>query len=128
MQTNLSEKKYPWASISPNRWQHKETLTRPPRQEPEQLTGRLQMNQPQKLEDLMLPPEALDKHCHSSPNDPTAHPTSEALLSGHFAEAGYLVHDAADGYLVVRADWGLSRHCDSLADLQAFARKVGVTV
>jgi len=31
------------------------------------------------------------------------------------------------GYLVVRADWGCSRHCDSLADLQAFARKVGVT-
>ena len=126
MQTNLSEKKYPWASISPHRWQHIETLTRPPRQEPEQLTGRLQMNQPHKLEDLMLPPEALDKHCHSSPNDPTAHPTSEALLRGHFAEAGYLVHDAVDGFIVVRADWSLSRHCDSLADLQAFARKVGL--
>ena len=52
---------------------------------------------------------------------------SKALLKAHLAQAGYLVHDVADGYLVVRADWGLSRHCDSLADLQAFAKKVGVS-
>ncbi len=83
------------------------------------------MNQLHKLEDLMLPPEALDKHCHSSPSDPTTQPSSEALLRGHFAEAGYLVHDAVDGFIVVRADWGLSRHSGSLANLQAFARKVG---
>ena len=52
---------------------------------------------------------------------------SKALLKAHLAQAGYLVRDVADGYLVVRADWGLSRHCDSLADLQAFAKKVGVS-
>ena len=63
-----------------------------------------------------------------SPDYPTALPSSKALLKAHLAQAGYLVHDVADGYLVIRADWGLSRHCDSLADLQAFARKVGVTV
>lgn len=54
-------------------------------------------------------------------------PCSKALLKAHFAEAGFVVHDAADGYIVVRADWGLSRHCKSLAELQTFARKVGVT-
>jgi hypothetical protein len=58
---------------------------------------------------------------------PTALPSSKALLKAHLAQTGYLVHDVADGYLVVRADWGLSRHCDSLADLQAFAKKVGVS-
>lgn len=58
---------------------------------------------------------------------PIVLPPSKALLKAHLAQAGYLVHDVADGYLVVRADWGLSRHCDSLADLQAFASKVGVT-
>ena len=51
---------------------------------------------------------------------------TEALLKAHFAEAGYLVNDADDGFIVVRADWGLSRYCNSIADLQAFARKVGV--
>jgi len=62
-----------------------------------------------------------------SPDYPTAPPSSKALLKAHLAQAGYLVHEVADGYLVVRADWGLSRHCDSLADLQAFAKKVGVS-
>ena len=52
--------------------------------------------------------------------------TTEALLKAHFAEAGYLVHDAADGFIVVRPDWGLSQHCDSISDLEAFARKVGL--
>ena len=50
---------------------------------------------------------------------------SSANQTLNCVEAGYVVR--ADVYLVVRADWGLSRHCDSLADLQAFARKVGVT-
>jgi hypothetical protein len=58
---------------------------------------------------------------------PTALPPSKALLKAHFAEAGYLIHDAADGFIVVRSDWGLSRHCDSINDLQAFAKKVGVS-
>ena len=62
-----------------------------------------------------------------SPDYPTALPSSKALLKAHLAQAGYLVHDVADGYHGVRADWGLSCHCDSLADLQAFAKKVGVT-
>lgn len=84
------------------------------------------MNHPQKLKGPGLQPEAIDKHSQISLDYPTALPSSEALLKAHLAEAGYLVHDAADGYLVVRADWGLSRHCDSLADLQAFARKVGL--
>lgn len=57
---------------------------------------------------------------------PTALLPSKALLKAHFAEAGYLVHDVDDGYIVLRADWGLSRHCESLAGLQAFARKLGV--
>ena len=59
--------------------------------------------------------------------DYTALPSSKALLKARLAQAGYLVHDAADGYHVVWADWGLSRHCDSLADLQAFAKKVRVS-
>ena len=85
------------------------------------------MNHHQKLKDPGLQPEALDKHSQINPNYPTVLPSSKALLKARLAQAGYLVHDAADGYLVVRADWGLSRHCDSLADLQAFAKKVGVT-
>ena len=85
------------------------------------------MNYPQKLKGPGLQPEALDKHPQINLDYPTALPSSKALLKAHLAQAGYLVHYAADGYLVVRADWGLSRHCDSLADLQAFARKVGVT-
>ena len=85
------------------------------------------MNNPQQLKGPGLQPEALDNHSQISLNYPTARPSSKALLKAHLAEAGYLVHDAADGYFVIRADWGLSRHCDSLADLQAFARKVGVS-
>ena len=84
------------------------------------------MNYPQKLKDPGLQPEVLDKHSQIIIDYPTALPSSKALLKARLAQAGYLVHDAADGYHVVRADWGLSRHCDSLADLQAFARKVGV--
>ena len=84
------------------------------------------MNHHQKLKDPGLQPEALDKHSQINPNYPTVLPSSKALLKARLAQAGYLVHDAADGYHVVWADWGLSRHCDSLADLQAFARKVGV--
>ena len=85
------------------------------------------MNHHQKLKDPGLQPGVLDQHSQIIIDYPTALPSSKALLKAHLAQAGYLVHDVADGYHVVRADWGLSRHCDSLAELQAFARKVGVT-
>ncbi len=67
------------------------------------------------------------KHSLNSSDYPTALLPSKALLKAHFQETGYLVHDAADGYIVVRSDWGLSRHCESIAELQAFALKLGVT-
>ena len=84
------------------------------------------MNHNQKLKDPGWQPGVLDQHSQISLNYPTALPSSKALLKAHLAQAAYLVHDVADGYHVVRADWGLSLHYDSLADLQAFARKVGV--
>ena len=58
---------------------------------------------------------------------PTARLSSKAAgLASCLVQAGYVVHDVADGYIVVRADWNMSRYCANLADLQAFARKVGV--
>ena len=61
-------------------------------------------------------------------NYPTALLNSKAAdVASRLAQARYVVHDVADGYVVIRTDWGLSRHCETLADLQDFARKVGVS-
>lgn len=58
---------------------------------------------------------------------PTGQGASKAMLKAIFATAGYLVHDGCDGdFFVVRADWGMSRHCGDLAALAAFGRKVRV--
>lgn len=68
------------------------------------------------------------KHSLNSADYPTALLNSKAAdVASRLAQAGYVVHDVADGYVIIRADWGLSRHCETLADLQDFARKVGVS-
>ena len=52
---------------------------------------------------------------------PTALPCSKAILRAHFAEAGYVVHEVTDGYVVIRADWGLSVECQpELTPLRQF--------
>ena len=68
------------------------------------------------------------KHSLYSSNYHTTSLSSKAHdVAFRLAQTGYVVHDVADGYVVIRTDWGLSRHCETLADLQDFARKVGVS-
>jgi hypothetical protein len=44
-----------------------------------------------------------------------------------FALKGHAVHDTdTGGYIVVRSDWGLSRHCAGFSELVAAARQMGV--
>lgn len=51
---------------------------------------------------------------------------NRAVLGGLLTLAGYVVHYVADGgFMVVRSDWGMSKHCNDIYELQAFAQKVG---
>lgn len=48
-------------------------------------------------------------------------------LKALFARAGHLVHDGSDDdYFVIKANWGMSRHCRDYAALVAFGRQLGV--
>ena len=52
---------------------------------------------------------------------------ASAMLKAQFERAGHLVHEGGnDDYIVVRADWGMSRHCQDYAALVAFGRVLGV--
>lgn len=51
---------------------------------------------------------------------------AEATLKAKFAMAGHQVYDGDNkDFLVTR--WGMSHYCQDLSDLQAFAKKLGVT-
>ena len=52
---------------------------------------------------------------------------AEANIKALFALQGHAVHDSdAGGYIIVRSDWGMSRHCAGYPDLVAAARQMGV--
>jgi hypothetical protein len=54
-------------------------------------------------------------------------PANRAVLGGILSHVGFVIQDVADGgFMVIRADWGMSHYCHDIAELQAFARKVGV--
>ena len=60
---------------------------------------------------------------------PTGHRTGKAsaALKAKFERAGHLVHDGGNGdYIVVKADWCMSRHCPDYAALVSFGRILGV--
>ena len=60
---------------------------------------------------------------------PTGHRTGKAsaALKAKFARAGHLVHDGGnEDYIVVKADWCMSRHCPNYAALVSFGRILGV--
>ena len=60
---------------------------------------------------------------------PTGHKEGKAsaALRAKFARAGHLVHDGGnDDYIVVKADWCMSRHCPNYAALISFGRVLGV--
>ena len=53
--------------------------------------------------------------------------TASAALKAKFERAGHLVHDGGnDDYIVVKADWCMSRHCPNYAALVSFGRVLGV--
>lgn len=52
---------------------------------------------------------------------------SLATLKAQFALAGHQVHEGSNNdFIVVKSDWGLSRHCPDIGALRRFARVVGV--
>lgn len=52
---------------------------------------------------------------------------SLATLKARLALAGHQVHEGSNNdFIVVKADWVMSRHCPDLAALRRFARVVGV--
>ena len=82
-----------------------------------------------KVESPGLPTEAFAKHSSNGSNYPIEHRTGKAsaMLKAHFARAGHIVHDGGnDDYIVVKADWHMSRHCCNLAALVTFGRQLGV--
>lgn len=50
-----------------------------------------------------------------------------ANLRAQFALKGHAVHDGGNGdYIIVQANWGMSRHCQDFAALETFAIVLGV--
>ena len=69
----------------------------------------------------------IDTHRSNVFDLPTANEPDKALatLKAGFALAGHQVYDGYNrDFLVTR--WGMSRYCQDFADLQAFARKLGI--
>ena len=55
-----------------------------------------------------------ENHTTNDLDYPTGHRTgiASAALKAKFERAGHLVHDGGnDDYIVVKADWCMSRHC-----------------
>lgn len=60
-----------------------------------------------------------------APADDTSNDKRAATLKAKLAVAGFAVHGLDDGgFLVCR--WNLSRHCQGMGELVAFARQTGV--
>lgn len=71
-------------------------------------------------------PVPFQNHNPDSPIENRAGKAS-AALKAKFARAGHLVHDGGNGdYIVVKADWCMSRHCPNYAALVSFGRVLGV--
>ena len=89
----------------------------------------LRMTNIHKVESPGLPTEAFAKHSSNVlnyPIEPRAGKAS-AMLKAQFARAGHMVHEGGnDDYIVVKADWHMSRHCCNLAALVTFGRQLGV--
>lgn len=76
-----------------------------------------------------LHPVPLQNHTANDCDYPTGHRTgtASAALRAKFARAGHLVHDGGnEDYIVVKADWYMSRHCPNYAALILFGRVLGV--
>ena len=74
-------------------------------------------------------PDGSSNHTINSRDCPIEHKTctASAALKAKFARAGHLVHDGGnDDYIVVKADWCMSRHCPDYAALVSFGRVLGV--
>ena len=87
------------------------------------------MIQAQKLECPRQAPEALAKPTTNTSNFPIEDESSKDLasLKARMALAGHSVYDGGnDDYIVVKADWCMSRHCCNLAALIAFGRQLRV--
>lgn len=74
-------------------------------------------------------PDGSSNHTNNIPNYPIEHRTGKAsaALKAKFERAGHLVHEGGnDDYIVVKADWCMSRHCPNYAALVSFGRVLGV--
>lgn len=80
----------------------------------------------QKVERPGCQPEPFADHKPNIVDFPTAD-KALATLKAQFAICGHEVHEGSnDEFIVVMADWGMSRYCADLATLRRFARVVGV--
>lgn len=72
------------------------------------------------------PFENYSSHSRDYPTEISFGKASQALKAS-FARAGHLVYDGSDDdYFVIKANWGMSRHCRDYAALVAFGRQLGV--
>ena len=87
------------------------------------------MIQAQKLECPRQAPEALAKPTTNTGDFPIEDESSKDLasLKARMALTGHSVYDGGnDDFIVVKADWCMSRHCPDWSALQRFARVLGV--
>ena len=90
------------------------------------LEGWQTMIQPQKLERPRLASEPFAKPTNNMVDFPTAE-QDLATLKARMALAGHSVYDGGNNdFIVVKADWCMSRHCPDRSALQRFARVLGV--
>jgi hypothetical protein len=74
-------------------------------------------------------PVPFQNHTINDLNFPTGSRARKASVSlkAQFERAGHLVHEGGnDDYIVVKADWCMSRHCRDYSALVAFGRQLGV--
>ena len=75
-----------------------------------------------------LPPKAIDENSTISTDYPTALSSGKACTAKYLlVNAGFIVQPAQDGgFNVNRTDWGQFSYFRDVAELQAFALKLGV--
>lgn len=80
----------------------------------------------QKVESPGCQSEAFAKPTNKIADFPTAE-QDLATLKARMARAGHSVYDGGNNdFIVVKADWCMSRHCPDRSALQRFARVLGV--
>lgn len=69
----------------------------------------------------------LENHSHNVVDFPTAHGAGKAIATqiAKLALAGHAVHKGQRGDFIV-CKYGLSRYCQDFAELEAFARQLGI--